>query len=79
MNRLNTFDWISLVLLIIGGINWGLIGIFRVDAIAFLFGDMTIVSRVLYSLVGIGAIYAIATSVKLGSHGTSFTHTEQHA
>jgi hypothetical protein len=52
------------VLIIIGALNWGLIGIFGFDLVAFLFGEMTILTRIIYSLVGLGAIYhlIIATS-----------------
>lgn len=58
--RSKFFDTIALILLIIGGINWGLIGFFRFDVVAFLFGEMTWISRVVYALVGISALYAIS-------------------
>ena len=54
-------DRIALVLVIIGGLNWGSIGIFRFDFIAYLFGGQTATfSRVLYTLVGLGAIWCIS-------------------
>jgi uncharacterized protein len=56
MKRLNTLDWISLVLLIVGGLNWGLIGLFSFDLVAAIFGDMTVASRVIYTLIGIAAV-----------------------
>lgn len=46
-------------LLIIGGLNWGLVGLFGLDLVAFLFGPMTIISRVIYTLVGISAIWIL--------------------
>ena len=46
-------DCIALTLTIIGAINWGLIGFFRFDLVAFLFGDMSWLSRVVYALVGL--------------------------
>lgn len=53
-------DRISLVLAIIGGINWGLVGLFRFDLVAYLFGGQTAtVSRVVYTLVGLAAIWCI--------------------
>ena len=56
---------ISLVLLIIGGINWGSIGIFRFDLVAWLGGGQTsILSRVIYTLVGLSAIWCISLLVK---------------
>ena len=52
-------DYILLTLVIIGAVNWGLIGFFRFDLVAFLFGDMSWVSRIVYALVGIGGIYLL--------------------
>jgi uncharacterized membrane protein YuzA (DUF378 family) len=59
MNNLNTFDWIALVLLIIGGINWGMIGSFNVDLVSLIFGAMTIPTRIVYAVVGISALYSM--------------------
>ncbi len=54
-------DRIALILAIIGGINWGSIGIFRFDIVAYLFGGQTSsVSRVIYTLVGLAAIWCIS-------------------
>ena len=53
-------DNILLALVIIGAINWGLIGFFRFDLVAFLFGAMSWFSRVIYALVGISGIYLIS-------------------
>ncbi|HLD55488.1 MAG TPA: DUF378 domain-containing protein [Candidatus Nanoarchaeia archaeon] len=55
----NAMDWIAIVLVIIGGINWGLVGLFEWDLVMFIFGDMTILSRVIYSLVGLSALWMI--------------------
>lgn len=66
--KFNTFDWISLILVIIGGINWGLIGLFRFDLVAAIFGDMSAFSRVIYTLVGLGALYILVHSLKLIRH-----------
>ena len=53
-------DRIALVLAIIGGINWGSIGLFRFDLVAWLFGDQTAtVSRVIYTLVGLAALWCV--------------------
>ena len=46
-----------LALVIIGAINWGLIGLFRFDLVSFLFGDMSWITRIVYGIVGIGGIY----------------------
>ena len=49
-----------LTLAVIGCINWGLIGFFRFDLVAFILGDMTWISRVIYALVGLSGIYIIS-------------------
>ena len=54
----------SYLLVLIGALNWGLIGLFDFNLVSYLFGEMTVVSRVIYSLVGISAIiFAIAEHV----------------
>lgn len=55
----NVLDWIALVLMIIGGINWGLVGAFDFDLVARLFGEMTTLSRAIYILVGLAALYSL--------------------
>ncbi len=59
MKNLNAFDWIALVLLIVGGLNWGMIGVFNIDLVSALFGAMTMLTRVVYVLVGASAIYSV--------------------
>ena len=54
-------DVIALILTVIGGINWGLIGIFQFDLVAWLFGGQgAILSRIIYTLVGIAAVWCIS-------------------
>ena len=54
-------DKIALTLAIVGGLNWGSIGIFGFDIVAFLFGgSISALSRVVYTLVGLGAIWCIS-------------------
>ena len=48
---MKVIDKIALVLIIIGAINWGLIGLFDFNLVATIFGDMTIISRIIYGLV----------------------------
>jgi len=66
---LGVLDWIALVLLIIGGLNWGLVGLFGFDLVAAIFGAMTAIARIVYILVGLAALYAIYMAVRLGSAG----------
>lgn len=57
---MKALDITALVLVIIGAINWGLIGFFQFDLVAALFGTMSTFSRVVYALVGIAGLYAIS-------------------
>lgn len=57
--NLKWLNYFSLAIVIIGAINWGLIGLFRFDLVAFIFGEMSMVSRIVYSLVGICGLYVI--------------------
>jgi uncharacterized membrane protein YuzA (DUF378 family) len=66
MGKLNVVDWIALVLVIVGGLNWALVGIFKFDLVAWIFGDMSVVSRIVYILVGIAAVYMAIIAAKLG-------------
>ena len=63
--KFNVIDWIALVLAIIGSLNWGLVGAFKFDLVATIFGDMSSLSRIVYVLVGLAAIYLIYTATKL--------------
>ena len=53
------FDLIIGVVLVLGGLNWGLVGLFDLDVIAAIFGDMTFLSRLIYAVVGLAALYDI--------------------
>ena len=64
MNKLNAFDWVALILVIVGGLNWGLVGLLKFDLVATLFGDMSVLSRIVYSLVGLSAVYLAVMSTK---------------
>lgn len=57
---MKTLDTVGLILVIIGAINWLLIGIFKFDLVRMLLGDMTFLSRAVYILVGICGLYAIS-------------------
>lgn len=53
------FDCIALSIAIIGAVNWGLIGLFGFNLVAFLFGSMSFLSRIVYGLVGLSGLYLI--------------------
>ena len=61
----NWLDVLSLILIIIGGINWGLVGFFKFDLVSFIFGDMSIVTRIIFAVVGIAAVYSLVLFWKL--------------
>lgn len=65
--KLNSIDWTALVLVIIGGLNWGLVGALEFNLVDSLFGDMSALSRIVYILVGLSAIYLLYTASKLTS------------
>lgn len=62
-------DYTALVITVIGAINWGLIGFFRFNLVAFLFGDMTLITRIIYAVVGIAGLYLISMFGRIGSAG----------
>lgn len=65
MPKLNSLQWIALILLIVGGLNWGLVGLFDFDLVAAIFGMMSALSRIVYILVGLSAIYTLGTLGRL--------------
>ncbi len=60
-------DNIALTLTIIGAINWGLIGFFSFDLVAFIFGDMSWISRIIYALVGICGLYLVTFYMRINN------------
>lgn len=62
---MNAVDWIAMILLIVGGVNWGLVGLLNFDLVATLFGPMSLISRIVYILVGLSALWAMYTSSKM--------------
>ena len=65
MQKINSLDIIAIILLIVGGLNWGLVGLFRFDLVATIFGDMSGLSRIVYSLVGLSAILGTISLMKI--------------
>jgi len=66
MNKLNGIEWLALILVVVGGLNWGLVGLLNFDLVGTLFGNMSALSRIVYTLVGVSAVYLLAISSKLG-------------
>ena len=62
---MKVIDYILLTLVIIGAINWGLIGFLNFDLVRVIFGDMSLFSRIIYAAVVIGGLYAIRYYVRI--------------
>lgn len=56
---MKTLNYIALILVIIGAINWGLIGFFKFNLVDSIFGSMSGVSRIIYALVGLAGLYSL--------------------
>lgn len=54
------FDNTSLTLVIIGAVNWLLVGIFRFDLVAWIFGNLSWLSRIIYTIIGLSGLYLIS-------------------
>ncbi len=64
MNKLTILDKIVFILVIIGGLNWLLVGLFSWNLVSYVFGDTSALSRVIYDLVGLAALYIMVTMPK---------------
>jgi uncharacterized protein len=62
MKRLYSIDGIALALAIIGAINWGLVGLFNYNLVESIFGSATLITRIIYALVGVSGVYLAAAS-----------------
>lgn len=58
-------DYLAFILVIIGAVNWGLVGLFGLDLVSTLFGNMTMLSRIVYDLVGLSGVYCIFMLTKM--------------
>ena len=56
MLKLNIVMWVALMLLVVGGLNWGLVGLFKFDLVARLFGEMSFLTRLVYVAVALSAV-----------------------
>jgi uncharacterized protein len=65
MKNLSIIDWIVMSLLVIGGINWGLVGLANFNLVETILGGLNIATRIVYVLVGLAAIYLAFISIQL--------------
>lgn len=63
----NPVDLIALILVIVGGLNWGLVGLFNFDLVAAIFGAGSALSRIVYIIVDLAAVYMVYFTTKDGS------------
>jgi uncharacterized protein len=66
--RLTAVDWIALILVIVGALNWGLVGLFEFDLVAALFGTLSVMSKIVYTLVGFAGLWTIYLVTRLREH-----------
>ncbi|MFU0504138.1 DUF378 domain-containing protein [Pseudaminobacter sp. NGMCC 1.201702] len=66
---MRTINIVSLILLIVGGLNWGLVGLFDFDLVAAIFGRMTLLSRIVYILVGASAVWQLIPLIRSFDEG----------
>ena len=64
---MKALDYTVLTIVLIGAINWGVIGFFDFDLVSTLFGQMSILTRIIYAVVGIGGLYAISYYGRMNS------------
>lgn len=77
---MKTTHTIALVLVIVGALNWGLVGLFEFDLVAALFGGQTaLLSRIVYALVGIAAVVVAATATSLLANTSAASHSGRRA
>ena len=78
--RARTFDWVALSLVILGAINWGLIGLFRFDLIAVIFGGVEgIFARIIYTLIALAGLYCLSFFGRVLRDDVRSTHTHTHS
>lgn len=70
---MRAINLITLTLLIVGGLNWGLVGLLEFDLVAALFGEMSALSRIVYVLVGLSALWQIVPLTRSLSGGDART------
>jgi len=63
--RFHVLDIVALILVVVGGLNWGLVGLFDFDLVQALLGGVPVLARIVYVLVGIAAVYTAFRSPKL--------------
>jgi len=77
--RSRGLDYTALTLVILGAVNWGLIGLFRFDLIAVIFGGMeSIMSRIIYTIIALAGLYCISIFGRISGHDIVEHHPHRH-
>ncbi len=63
---MNNLDWVALILVIVGGINWGLVGLINLDLVETILGSIPALQRLVYILVGLAALYMVYSASRKG-------------
>lgn len=63
--KLSTIDVIAIILVVVGGLNWGLVGLVNLDVVSAVLGTASALTRIVYVLVGLSAVYLAVLSVRL--------------
>ena len=71
--RLNVIDWIALVLVIIGALNWGLVGLFGFNLVAAIFGGVPVLESLIYIVVGLAGLWTIYLATRLSQYAAPAT------
>ncbi|MCG2689804.1 DUF378 domain-containing protein [Candidatus Parcubacteria bacterium] len=65
MNNKKLLEMLVFILVVAGGLNWGLVGLFKIDVLAIIFGEMAPLTRIIYVAVGLAAAYKLAKGMKM--------------
>ncbi|MFH1325518.1 MAG: DUF378 domain-containing protein [archaeon] len=64
MKDMNVVDWVAFVLVIVGGVNWGLVGLLNMNVVNLLLGSVSILEKIVYDLVGLSALWMLYSAFK---------------
>ncbi len=64
--KMNAMDWIVMILIIIGGLNWGLVGFFQYNLVDSIFGEGSTLARIVYDIVGLAALWSLVRAFTMG-------------
>jgi len=77
--KLSAIDFVAIVLVVIGGLNWGLVGLFNFDLVQAILGGVPILARLVYILVGVAAAYTAVRSPHLAHLGKAHDQAARSA